>query len=282
VSIGFGRETAEPPSRPRGMFDPRNQSRRAAASKALVALIGATGCLAAVAYAASDPAPGRSTVVGAARVADSVLGPRPGGPRPSRPQITKHPAKTTLSTRVSFRFVTRLAQQAFQCKLDANAWKPCAARVAYRGLDLGAHLFLVRAEDGGKRSLPARFSWLQSESQGFLIQLESADLSRLYPGAPPVTLPLLLSNPNPAPILVTKLRVAVSADPPGCPSASNLELIPASASAKAPVKIPAGGSVRLPAAGATPPALALRDLPVNQDACQGAQFPLAFSGEAHG
>jgi hypothetical protein len=30
------------------------------------------------------------------------------------------------------------------------------------------------------------------------------------------------------------------------------------------------------------PRIALRDLPVNQDDCKGAQFPLAFSGEAHG
>ena len=169
-----------------------------------------------------------------------------------------------------------------QCKLDTAAWKPCGPRVGYRGLGVGPHLFLVRVESGGKRSLPARFGWVQSQPQSFLIEPDPATLGKLYPGAPPVPLPLRLSNPNSAPILVTGLRVAVTADPPGCPSATNLQLIPSSASPKAPVKIPAGGSVRLPDAGATPPALALRDLPVNQDACQGVQFPLAFSGEAHG
>jgi len=264
------------------MFDLRNQSRRAAASKALVALIGATGCLAAVAYAASGPTPGRVQLpVAADAAAGPTQGSRPAA-RPPRPRIVRHPGKNTLSSTVSFRFVTRLPQQTLRCKLDASAWKPCGSRVGYRGLGVGSHLFLVRAESEGKRSLPARFGWVQSQPRSFLIEPDPADLGRLYPGAPPVSLPLRLSNPNSAPILVTGLRVAVTADPPGCPSAANLELIPSSASPKAPVRIPAGGSVRLPDAGAAPPALALRDLPVDQDACQGVQFPLAFSGEAHG
>jgi len=265
------------------MFDPRNQSRRAAASKALVVLIGATGCLAAVAYAASAPAPERAHPPAVARAA---TGPtpesRPGAARPPRPRIVRHPAKSTLSTTVSFRFVTRLPRQTLQCRLDAADWKPCGPRVGYRGLEVGPHLLLVHAESRGRRSAPARFAWVQSQPRAFLIEPDPTNLGQLYPGAPPVPLPLRLSNPNPAPILVTGLRVAVTADPPGCPSASNLELIPSSASPKAPVKIPAGGSVRLPEVGATPPALALRDLPINQDACQGVQFPLAFSGEARG
>ncbi len=263
------------------MFDPRNQSRWAAASKVLVALIGATGCLAAVAYAASAPDRARPPVApyAAAGLTPSL---RPVAGRPPRPRIVRHPGKSTLSTTVSFRFVTRLSQQTLQCKLDAAAWKTCGPRVGYRGLGVGPHLFLVRAESAGKRSLPARFGWVQAQPRSFLIEPDPSSLGNLYPGAPPVPLPLRLSNPNSAPILVTSLRVAVTADPPGCPSAGNLELIPSSASPKAPVKIPAGGSVRLPDAGATPPALALRDLPVDQDACQGAQFPLAFTGEAHG
>ena len=46
--------------------------------------------------------------------------------------------------------------------------------------------------------------------------------------------------------------------------------------------IPAGGAVSLPAPGVAPPTIALRDLPFDQDACQGASFPSLFSGEAHG
>ena len=93
---------------------------------------------------------------------------------------------------------------------------------------------------------------------------------------------MLLRNPNPVPILVTRVRVAVSADPPGCGGAANFELIPASPSRRAPLRLAAGASLGLPSPGATAPAIALRDLPVNQDACQGAQLPLRFSGEARG
>jgi hypothetical protein len=38
----------------------------------------------------------------------------------------------------------------------------------------------------------------------------------------------------------------------------------------------------LPAVGVAAPTIQLRDLPVNQDACQSASFPLSFSGSARG
>jgi hypothetical protein len=269
------------------MFAFRDQSRRAAVGRVLVALIGAAGALAAVAYAASTPpahdAGGeRPRMVGAgAAVLD--LGARPGTRRPARPRISKHPAKTTLSTRVGFRYVDRQAEVGFNCKLDSGAWRRCASRVSYRDLAVGAHSFLVRAEaEGGARSLPTHFDWVQAEPKAFSIEADLSALGRLYPGAPPVALPLALTNPNSAPISVTGIKVAVTAEPAGCGSGDNLALIPAGVSRTRPLKIPAGGTIRLPAQGVAPPAIALRDLPVDQDACQGAQFPLAFSGEAHG
>jgi hypothetical protein len=184
---------------------------------------------------------------------------------------------------VSFRYASRVADPSFECKLDEAAWKRCGRRVSYRGLAAGSHAFSVRVGNGdGMRSLPARFGWVRTQPKSFAIEAELSALDKLYPGAPPVTVPLVLKNPNPAPISVTALKVSVTADPAGCPSASNLELIPSSISPKAPLKIPAGGTVHLPAAAASAPALGFRELPVNQDACQGAQFPLAFSGEAQG
>ncbi len=107
-------------------------------------------------------------------------------------------------------------------------------------------------------------------------------IDALYPGAPAVALPVRIDNPNPVPILVTGLQVAATADPPGCSRGENLLFMPASLSKKAPLRVPAGGSATLPAAGISAPAIQLRNLPVNQDACQNAQFPLAFSGKAHG
>ena len=267
------------------MFDLRNPSRRATACKALVALIGATAGLAAVAYAASSaPKPGAGSVpAGASASVISASESRAGKTRPPRPRITRHPRPGSLSSKVSFRYTSRVPEASFQCKLDDGAWKRCATRVSYRNLAAGPHAFLVRVEgQGAGLSLPARFAWVRTQPKKFAIEPELSGLAQLFPGAPPVTLPMVVRNPNPAPIAVTALRVSVTADPAGCPSASNLELIQSTASPRTPLKIPAGAAVRLPGAGIAPPALALRDLPVNQDACQGAQFPLAFSGEAQG
>ena len=142
----------------------------------------------------------------------------------------------TLSTGVAFRYASRRANADFECKLDAAAWKRCGSRIAYRGLAAGPHRFLVRAEvQGAGRSRPARFDWVQAEPKSFSIAAELSGLSKLYPGAPPVAVPLVLTNPNSAPVFVTGLRVAVTADPPGCASAENLELIQSNASRKAPL-----------------------------------------------
>ena len=84
------------------------------------------------------------------------------------------------------------------------------------------------------------------------------------------------------PIHVTSLAATASADPPGCASAENLVLTAAGVSSTAPLVVPARGSASLPAPGIAPPSIQLRDLPVNQDACQNARFPLAFSGKARG
>ena len=271
------------------MFDPWNQSRRATACKVLVALIGATGCLAAVAYAASAPHFGVG--VGTRPHPKDVAGPtapvetpvQTAVRRPPRPRITRSPTATTLSTTARFRYVDALGPVEFRCKLDGAGWKRCGPRMTYRGLAVGPHRFLVRARaPGGARSRPARFEWAQAKPADFSIEPDLSGLGALFPGAAPVTLPLLLTNPNSSPILVTALQVSLTADPPGCAGAENLELFPSSVSSSSPLRIPANGSVRLPAPGVSAPAIAMRDLDVDQDACQGAQFPLAFSGEAHG
>jgi hypothetical protein len=119
---------------------------------------------------------------------------------------------------------------------------------------------------------PERFSIVPSLSR----------LPDLYPGAPPVALPLRLVNPNRVPIVVTSLRVSVRRSPAGCSSSRNLELIPSNASRRHPLRIRAHGSARVPARRIKAPALRLRNLPVNQDACREAQFPLVFTGSAHG
>jgi hypothetical protein len=46
--------------------------------------------------------------------------------------------------------------------------------------------------------------------------------------------------------------------------------------------VPAEGSASLPSATVSAPTIAMLNLPVNQDACQGVEIPLDFAGEAQG
>jgi hypothetical protein len=240
--------------------------------KVLVAAIGVVGSLGAVAYAAAPRGP-----IDAGAERRSVPARLP------KPTITMHPDKTAVSTSARFGFTTGRRVSSFQCRLDRRGWRACQAPAVFTSLAPGRHRFSVRALDRRARHGPAaRFRWKLLEPKDFSIVPQLDGLSALYPGAPPVALPLRIVNPNPAPIRVTSLRVAAADDPPGCPSAANLEAIPASVSGSAPLKVAAGGALSLPAPGVSPPAIRLRDLPVNQDACQGARFPLAFSGRASG
>jgi hypothetical protein len=93
--------------------------------------------------------------------------------------------------------------------------------------------------------------------------------------------PLRIDNPNPVPIEVTRLTASLTGAPPGC-AADNFSLTGSSASEATPLVVPAEGAVELPGGSASAPAIALLDLPVNQDACQGAQLELSLSGEARG
>jgi hypothetical protein len=200
-----------------------------------------------------------------------------------RPTISKHPDKVALSNLARFDFDAGRRAHGFRCRLDSRRWKECRGPVSFAQLGSGGHAFAVLAFDRyGRRSAAARFRWRILEAKAFSIAPHPADAGTLFPGAPPVALPLTIENPNPAPIFVISLRVTASADPPGCPHDENLSLIAASVSSAAPLRIPAEGSASLPAPGLAAPAIQLRDLPVNQDACRGARFPLSFSGEARG
>jgi hypothetical protein len=212
-----------------------------------------------------------------------VAEPRSSLPRPPRPRIVSHPEKTAVSVTATFALAARGAKPRFECRLDAGGWRACRTPIEFSGLSAGAHAFAARTVDRrGRHSPPARFRWNLLEPKAFSISPQPVDLDGLYPGAPPLQLPVVLANPNPVAIFVTRLSVAVPAGPGECPSAANLLLGGSSASSAAPLEIPANGSVALPRPGASAPTIQLRELPVDQDACQGASFPLAFSGSARG
>jgi hypothetical protein len=242
-------------------------------SRAIALIAALLGCLGAVAFAAAPPHPTQTGDAGR---------PAPAGGLP-RPRIREHPDGIAVSTSARFAFAARGQGLRFQCRLDEARWRPCHSPVDFSRLSSGAHSFSVRAADSsGRHGRATGFRWRVLEPKDFSISPELTSLGQLYPGAPAQALPLTISNPNPVPIFLTSLTVAATADPSGCTSAANLALSPAPFSATAPLKVPAHGSVRLPAPGAGAPAIQLRDLPVNQDACQGASFPLSFSGSARG
>ena len=267
------------------MLDGWSRSRRGTVCKALVALIGVTGCLAAVAYAASTPhrvahpAGKRPTATGLspARASGSTA---KHGARPAKPRISTHTPKTTLQNNAAFRLTTKQAKVSFECKLDDGKWRGCKPKLSYADLTLGPHKFYARARGGRRHSATSTFTWTQAQPVSFAIA-QQPGLGALYPGAPAQSIPLLLTNPNPEPIFVTALRASVSGDAASCPSAANLELLAAAIPAAAPIRVPANGSVSLPAQGPAP-TISMLDLPVSQDACQGAQFSFALAGEAHG
>jgi hypothetical protein len=240
----------------------------------LVVLAGLAG-LGAVAYAATpqDPTPGSAPKAERSQGVTSL----------PKPRITMHPDKLATSTNAKFSFAVRAGRPRFQCRLDGRPWSACQAPVSFSKLASGSHSFSVRSAGArGRHGKAARFRWQVLEPKDFSITPRLAGLGALYPGAPAQALPLTIANPNPVPILVTSLQVRATADPPGCGSAENLVLSGSSASSAAPIKVPANGSVDLPAPGASAPSIGLRDLPFSQDACQRAQFPLAFSGTARG
>jgi hypothetical protein len=194
-----------------------------------------------------------------------------------------HPDKVSPSTSAKFGFTARDRKPRFQCRLDKRAWSACQSPLTVNRLAVGTHKFSVRtAGKRGAHSKAANFAWRVLEPKDFSISPQLSDLGALYPGAPAQALPLTITNPNPVPILVTNLDVRATADPPGCPSGENLLLSAAGVSVANPLTVPPNSSTNLPAPGVSAPTIFLRDLPVSQDACQRAQFPLSFSGSARG
>jgi hypothetical protein len=109
-----------------------------------------------------------------------------------------------------------------------------------------------------------------------------APLDDLFPGEPAQALALRVVNPNSVPISVTSLTFSFAAEPADCPTDQNFVVVPSDASTATPLRIAAETSVELPAQGVTPPLIAMRELPVDQNACQGAPLELDLEGEARG
>jgi hypothetical protein len=243
--------------------------------KFLVGVFALFGCAAAVAVAAGGP-PDRGGEAPAAHLSRA-------GSKHARPRITAHPSRVTLATEAVFRFRLRRGRHRFVCRLDKGPARRCRSPFRIRHIDIGSHRFSVRAAGrSGRRGRASRFRWQIVEPTPFEITTRTEGLRNLYPGAPPVELPLRVTNPNPEPIFVVSLNVSVPQSPAGCDAGENLALTPSSASESSPLEVGPGEAVELPGSGISAPAIQLRDLPRSQDACQDARFQLEFTGAAHG
>jgi hypothetical protein len=97
--------------------------------------------------------------------------------------------------------------------------------------------------------------------------------------------PVTITNPQSFPITVTGLvlTVASGSSKPGCDGASNLSVAQSNmAGGAVSVVVPAGGSVVLPAQGATAPVVTMLDLGSNQDNCKGVTFTFDYAAMGTG
>lgn len=263
--------------------------------RALVALTAATAFLgAAVALARSGGGPSLEERVPvtaskkATGVADEAL--------PVRPVLIEKPEAISVQADIQFRFnvppkaerplvdtdkapAPAKPRRRFQCRYDGGEWRACSSPLRLGAIPVGEHDLAVRAlTRSGRAGAIAAYSWRQVDPKPIAIAA-SDPVEDLYPGFPPEPLAVTVTNPNNVPVEVTKLTVDLAAAPPNCP-AESFRLTPAAVSPSSPLSVPAGGSVPLPAAAA--PAIAMLNLTINQDACQGARVDLVFAGEAHG
>jgi hypothetical protein len=257
----------------RAALDTSGPAAKLAAGLALVLAL-----TAAVSYAAIRPGSGH----GGERRAPGAAGGAPTLPVAASGsaalRIVGHPP--TVSTRTTARFrIAATGEPTLRCRLDRRAAKPCAASVVYSGLGTGPHNFLVQAQRPGRASARAGFAWTVLEPKPFTVAPQPGTVGPLFPGATPSPVPLVISNPNPVAITVTALKVTVTGGAPGCDPGPNLE-IGAPDLGRGKLRIPAHGTVSLPSAVVAAPTIGLRNLEVPQDACQAADFDLAFSGSA--
>lgn len=270
----------------------RREMGRKRATRALVALVVAVACLGSVAYATTLSERGRPHGKGKHHARGQAQG-------PPRPRFIEAPPSGGIEPDSQFRFHVAPSEQRtavpgpgpspqerwrrFECRLDGGDWDDCGSPYLVRGIKPGEHSFAVRALNRrGLSGAVAHYRWALLEPQDLSIVPLTGKLEQLMPGEPAQPLPVRIGNPNPAPIEVTSLTVAVTPEAPDCSGDPNFAVTASSLSPAAPLLVPAGGSVSLPTAGATAPAVAMRELPVDQNACRGATVRLDFSAKARG
>jgi hypothetical protein len=196
-------------------------------------------------------------------------------------RIPGHPPAISTASSARFR-VEAPGEPTLRCRLDKRPAQACdETLLLYHDVGIGPHTFYVQAMQRSRVTARSDFAWLVLEPKPFTISPRPEAVGPLYPGEPASPIPLTVSNPNAVAITVTSLKVVAGGGAVGCSPAENVVLTaPALGSGK--LRIAAHGSVSLPNAKVPAPTIALRELPVPQDACQEANFSLSFFGSAGG
>ena len=108
-------------------------------------------------------------------------------------QITSGPGAITASTSATFTFASSDPFATNECRLHAEAWKPCSSPHTYTNLGAAEHRFRVRARsrEGVREAEPADRTWTVSPDSGSISPRTSAT------SAPDT--PIAAQNPPPPP-----------------------------------------------------------------------------------
>lgn len=202
---------------------------------------------------------------------------------PPAPTFGKTPDGQTSDTAAAFRYRDDEKGSSFRCRLDVGPYVPCGARITYIGLGQGSHTFCVRALDAaGNAGPPACFTWqIGAGSLDFSIAGSPLPGALLYPGAAPVPVNLVITNPNASPITVESVTVSVTGTSAGGCSPASFSV--AQQLAATPT-VPASSTRSLQDLGV--PQSAWPQLQMtssgDQNACQNATVNLSFTGTATG
>jgi len=215
---------------------------------------------------------------------------------PARPVLDETPEANTISTDAIFVFDVPAGMK-HECTLDSSGWQRCSNPAVYAGLGVGAHTFCVRSVSAaGIPSTPSCKSWFihsPVDPSGTPTPTPPVSAALGITGDLPTTLApgvggtvaVRITNPFSIPLTVTALTITVvpGSSNLGCDGSSNLRVEQSNlAGGAVSVVVLAGGSVVLPAQGATAPRVTMRDLPSNQDACKGASFAVSYAAAGSG
>jgi hypothetical protein len=199
---------------------------------------------------------------------------------PPAPTISSGPEAETTSKSATFAFNDSQPGVTFLCAKDNHTFAACSSPKTYGSVSIAAHTFYVEARDATGNVSPATsYSW--TVIKGFVIEGNVAGL--LYPGVSQ-PLHLTITNPNSKAIVITSLSVNVKSGSTkaGCDGPTNTQVTQSNVSASNTFTVPAkNGKVTLPTGTVSAPQVLMKNLPTNQDACQGASFAFTYGGNAH-